>query len=67
MSWEIKKLSECCASIADGDHQAPPKADSGIQPRQQKHGIGGGNIFFPMIALKIMNLHCGALLFLCTM
>ena len=30
MSWEIKKLSECCASIADGDHQAPPKADSGI-------------------------------------
>ena len=30
MSWEIKKLSECCSSIADGDHQAPPKADSGI-------------------------------------
>ena len=30
MSWEIKKLSECCVSIADGDHQAPPKADSGI-------------------------------------
>ena len=30
MSWEIKKLFECCASIADGDHQAPPKADSGI-------------------------------------
>ena len=30
MSWEIKKLSDCCVSIADGDHQAPPKADSGI-------------------------------------
>ena len=30
MSWEIKTLSECCSSIADGDHQAPPKADSGI-------------------------------------
>lgn len=30
MSWETKKLSECCYSIADGDHQAPPKADSGI-------------------------------------
>ena len=30
MSWEKKKLSECCESISDGDHQAPPKADSGI-------------------------------------
>ena len=30
MSWEIKKLSDCCVSIADGDHQAPPKADTGI-------------------------------------
>ena len=30
MSWEEKKLSDCCTSIADGDHQAPPKADSGI-------------------------------------
>ena len=30
MSWVIKKLSDCCTSIADGDHQAPPKADSGI-------------------------------------
>lgn len=30
MSWEIIKLSECCRSIADGDHQPPPKAKSGI-------------------------------------
>ena len=30
MSWEIKKLSECCISIADGDHQAPPKSDFGV-------------------------------------
>ena len=30
MSWELKRLSDCCISIADGDHQAPPKADSGI-------------------------------------
>ena len=30
MSWELKKLSECCVTISDGDHQAPPKADSGI-------------------------------------
>ena len=30
MSWEIKKLSDCCISIADGDHQAPPKSDSGV-------------------------------------
>ena len=27
---EIKQLEECCDSIADGDHQAPPKADSGV-------------------------------------
>lgn len=30
MRWENKKLSDCCISIADGDHQPPPKADSGI-------------------------------------
>ena len=30
MSWEIMKLSECCVSIADGDHLPPPKADNGI-------------------------------------
>ena len=28
--WRIIKLSECCSSIADGDHQPPPKAESGI-------------------------------------
>ena len=27
---KINRLEECCDSIADGDHQAPPKADSGI-------------------------------------
>lgn len=30
MKWEKKKLGECCLSIADGDHQAPPKVPSGI-------------------------------------
>ena len=30
MSWETMKLSECCVSIADGDHLPPPKADNGI-------------------------------------
>ena len=30
MSWETMKLSECCVSIADGDHLPPPKAESGI-------------------------------------
>lgn len=30
MKWEEVKLSECCTSIADGDHQAPPKVDDGI-------------------------------------
>ena len=26
----IHTLGECCVSIADGDHQPPPKADSGV-------------------------------------
>lgn len=30
MKWEKKTLNECCISIADGDHQAPPKADKGV-------------------------------------
>lgn len=28
--WKRMKLSECCSSIADGDHQPPPKAVTGI-------------------------------------
>lgn len=28
--WIRMKLSECCSSIADGDHQPPPKAEAGI-------------------------------------
>ena len=30
MKWEIRKLTECCESITDGDHLAPPKTDSGV-------------------------------------
>ena len=30
MSWKKAKLSECCQSIPDGDHQAPPKSNKGI-------------------------------------
>ncbi len=30
MKWETVKLEECCTSITDGDHQAPPRAESGI-------------------------------------
>lgn len=30
MSWDIKKLNECCISIADGDHLPPPKSETGI-------------------------------------
>ena len=29
-NWKKVKLSECCLSIADGDHQPPPKAEQGI-------------------------------------
>lgn len=28
--WEKIKLKDCCLSITDGDHQAPPKAESGV-------------------------------------
>lgn len=28
--WIRMKLSECCSSIADGDHQPPQKAETGI-------------------------------------
>ena len=28
--WRRVKLLECCQSIADGDHQPPPKAETGI-------------------------------------
>ena len=30
MKWETVKLADCCISIADGDHQPPPKADTGV-------------------------------------
>lgn len=30
MSWEKVKLTECCISITDGDHQPPPKVSEGI-------------------------------------
>ena len=30
MKWETMKLSDCCNSIADGDHQPPPKANQGV-------------------------------------
>ena len=30
MTWESVKLKDCCISIADGDHQPPPKADIGV-------------------------------------
>lgn len=30
MNWKKMKLSNCCVSISDGDHQPPPKADNGV-------------------------------------
>lgn len=30
MSWTKIMLEDICISIADGDHQPPPKSDSGI-------------------------------------
>lgn len=30
MNWEKIRLKDCCISIADGDHQPPPKSEKGI-------------------------------------
>lgn len=30
MSWENVKLNDVCSSIYDGDHNAPPKSDTGV-------------------------------------
>ena len=30
MKWETVRLADCCSSIADGDHQPPPKAEEGV-------------------------------------
>lgn len=30
MTWKKIKLENCCTSITDGDHQAPPKSDDGV-------------------------------------
>ncbi|MCS4301205.1 restriction endonuclease subunit S [Chryseobacterium sp. BIGb0232] len=30
VEWELKKLNEISLSITDGDHQAPPKSESGV-------------------------------------
>lgn len=30
MSYEIKRMDECCISISDGDHLPPPKSYSGV-------------------------------------
>ena len=30
MSWEMVKLGDACSSIYDGDHNVPPKAESGV-------------------------------------
>ncbi|MBS9525668.1 restriction endonuclease subunit S [Litoribacter alkaliphilus] len=41
--WEEKNLEEICISITDGDHQAPPKAESGI-PFLVISDISNGNL-----------------------
>ena len=30
MKWEKVKLINCCNSLTDGDHQAPPKSSDGV-------------------------------------
>ncbi len=30
MNWKEVRLEDCCVSITDGDHQPPPKSDTGI-------------------------------------
>ncbi len=35
--WTRHKLCDICLSITDGDHQAPPKADSGIYLQKKEN------------------------------
>jgi len=42
-SWPIKKLSEVCQTITDGDHQPPPKSANGI-PFVTITNINAGNL-----------------------
>ncbi len=44
MSWKKYSLSDCCLSISDGDHQAPPKSETGI-PFVTIANISGTNQF----------------------
>lgn len=50
--WEMKKLSDECLDIVDGDHSAPPKSDKGIpfitisNIDKSKHKIDFTNSFF---------------------
>ena len=45
MNWEKKKLKDCCISIADGDHQPPPKSENGV-PFVTIANIDGNNFDF---------------------
>ena len=45
MSWESIKLTDCCESISDGDHQAPPKSETGV-PFVTISNINGNKIDF---------------------
>lgn len=50
--WEMKKLSDECLDIVDGDHSAPPKSDNGIpfitisNIDKSRHKIDFTNSFF---------------------
>lgn len=41
--WPVKKLSEVCEHITDGDHQPPPKSTEGV-PFVTITNIGAGNV-----------------------
>ncbi|HDX8352383.1 TPA: restriction endonuclease subunit S [Aeromonas dhakensis] len=49
VNWSQSSLSDICRSVSDGDHQAPPKADSGI-PFLVISNISNGEIDFDSVS-----------------
>lgn len=53
-TWSSVRLDEVCHSVSDGDHQAPPKADSGV-PFLVISNVSRGAIDFEKVSRWVPN------------
>ncbi|MEC6831065.1 restriction endonuclease subunit S [Photobacterium toruni] len=53
-TWSSVRLDEVCHSVSDGDHQAPPKADSGV-PFLVISNVSRGSIDFEKVSRWVPN------------